>query len=127
MNFVPDIGFLMQSQAQSWHLYLLLSLFVAYAITRTILGGLSNSTLMAALRYSNAVSMYNNNSQLQKQRDLVLNVFYVISMGFFAMFVLTEYGLKPYNIGEYKLLLFVSGILLGFIVSICFYTFVPLK
>jgi hypothetical protein len=115
MSFVPDEGFLMQSQTQSWYLYLLLFLLAAYAMTRIVLGSLSSITFMATIRYHNAASMYNDNSQLQRQRDLVLNVFYIISMGFFAMFIMTEYGLKPYNLEGYKLLIFISGIILGFI------------
>ena len=73
-----------------WIFFYLLFLLVAYLVARIFLGTLFSSTVAAAFRYSNAVSMFNDNSLLQRQRDNVLYSFYFLSIGLFIM-KLTEF------------------------------------
>ena len=76
-----NISHLLPDVFNGWYLYFFIAIFAGYAIARTYLGSLSRSTFMAAIRYNTAVSMFNDNSQLQRQRDNVLYTFYFLTAG----------------------------------------------
>ncbi len=95
--FIPAEGFLMQAQQHTWYLAFILFLFTGYAVTRSFLGSLSRTTFQATIRYNTAAMMFKDNSQLQRQRDIILSIFYFVSIGFYLMLILDKMQLKPFG------------------------------
>jgi len=110
--FYNENQLLYSSNTSAWYFYFLISLFIAYAVARTFLGRITVSTFNAVLRYNSSVSMYNDNSQLQQQRDLVLYAFYFICMSFYAMLIMEQYKVYPIAYKGLNLLLFSVLVLL---------------
>ncbi len=110
-------GFIMSGYSFAWYFYLLMILLIAYAVARAFLGRLLSSTFTAAISYNNAVSLFNDNSQLQRQRDSVLYGFYFLSLGFFLMLISNLQNWRPYDLEGFSLFAFFT--LLTFLV---FYT-----
>lgn len=108
-SIIQNGGFLMQESSHTWYFYLFMLLFVTYALARALLGRLSSSAFMATIKYSLAASMYNDNSQLQRQRDNVLYVFYFISMGFFSMLCMEKWEKTVFELVDFELFIFSSG------------------
>lgn len=105
-------GIIEHDTSHVWYFYFMMVLFISYALARTFLGRLSSSTLNATLRYSAAASMFNDNSQLQGQRDFVLYAYYFLSMGFFSMILMQKFHLLPFGLEEFRLFLFNTVLLI---------------
>jgi len=103
-------SFVMERMTEGWHFYFLIALLVGYAIARAFLGRLLSSTFAASVRYNVAASMFKDNSQLQRQRDLVLYIFYFLSLGFFLMILSEHYQFRPYGLKGISLAGFYSGL-----------------
>jgi len=116
-TFQQTINYLLPGNVPAWQFVFLLFMLAGYAVARTYLGRLSSSTFMAAVRYNNSASMYKDNSQLQRQRDSVLLLFYFLSSGFFGMIMLSRENMFPYHFTDYKLFLFLTFISLAFFYS----------
>jgi len=106
-------GFLVQDGSTEWHFYFLVSMLIVYAVARAFLGQLLNRTYTAAVRYNTAVSMYKDNSQLQRQLDSVLYAFYFVSMGFFIMLMAQFFELFPYGFRNVELYFFFTALLIA--------------
>ena len=106
-------GFLVQYGSTEWHFYFLVSMLIVYAVARAFLGQLLNRTYTAAVRYNTAVSMYKDNSQLQRQLDSVLYAFYFVSMGFFIMLLAQYFELFPYGLRNVELFFFFTALLIA--------------
>src|SRR6056297_2814400 len=72
-------GFLVNEITPTWYFYILMTLFVGYAVARSYLGQLITSAFMATVRYNIAEGMYKDNSQLQRQRDNALYGLYFVT------------------------------------------------
>jgi hypothetical protein len=99
-------SFVLRYSENEWYFFFFFILFVGYALARSSLGRLLSSTFIATIRYSNAAGMFNDNSQLQRQRDSVLYAFYFLSTGFFIMLLCQLTGLYPYNLNGFRLFAF---------------------
>ncbi|MCF8345665.1 MAG: DUF4271 domain-containing protein [Bacteroidales bacterium] len=113
-------GFLMPEPHHSWTFYFIVTLIIGYAIAKIFIGQLLNSTFMATIRYNYAASMFKDNSQLQRQRDLILFAFYFLNTAFFLMLVSEHFSFLPYGYKGFNLLVFyillLAGLFLGRIV-----------
>lgn len=89
-----------------WYFYFFMFLLISFAVARIYLGPLSLISMNSVLRYNTTASLFKDNSQLQRQRDSVLYIFYFLSMGFYLMLLLQYYHLSPYKFTDHKLLLF---------------------
>ena len=118
-TFHATPGFLVENASAEWHFYFLVFLLITFAVSRAFLGQLLNPTFNAAVRYNTAVSMYKDNSQLQRQIDTVLYGFYFVSTGFFMMLIAKHFNLFPYGLRDVELFgFFTTGIMLVFFLRI---------
>lgn len=106
LQSLASAGFLIPDHNHNGYFYILILLIVGYILARTFLGSLSNSTFMAAISYNTTASLFKDNSQLQRQRDIVLYSFYFVSMGFYSMLLMERFALHPFQFTNYRLLLF---------------------
>ncbi len=104
-------GFLVNETTPIWYFYILMTLVVGYAITKTFLGQLITSTFLATVRYNIAEGMYKDNSQLQRQRDNALYGFYFVTTGLFFMLLSEKLGLEPLGLYGFHLFVFYSVLL----------------
>ncbi|MEX0988447.1 MAG: DUF4271 domain-containing protein [Bacteroidales bacterium] len=111
-NMAGTPGFLMPAPSHTWYFYFLVMLIAGYAIARTYLGHLLSSTFTATIRFNSAASMFNDNSQLQRQRDNALYGFYFLSMGFYFMLITEKLNLTPYGLTDVRLFAFFSALII---------------
>jgi hypothetical protein len=112
-SFSGTPGFLVENAGTDWHFYFLVFMLIAYAVARAFLGQLLNRTFTAAVRYNTAVSMYKDNSQLQRQIDTVLYGFYFVSAGFLLMLIAQHFTLFPYGFKGAELFGFFMALILS--------------
>ncbi len=129
--FAGNPGFVIQAPTIAWYFYFLVALITGYIIARIYLGKLLSSTFTATIRYNQAASMFNDNSQLQRQRDNALYAFYFLSFGFYLLLLSEHYNFHPYGLTGRNLLffyvgltfvVFISRLILLYIVGFVFYT-----
>jgi hypothetical protein len=104
-------GFLVNNGSESWYFYFLFTLMTGFVIAKTYLGQLLTSTFTTTVRYNIAEGLFKDNSQLQRQRDNALYAFYFLSMGFFLMMLSEKLQFFPYELSNFKLLLFYIALL----------------
>jgi len=106
-NHMPLIqGYLIPEPHQTWPFYFIVTFIIGYAVAKIILGQLLSSTSMATVRYNYATSMFKDNSQLQRQRDLVLFSFYFLNTAFFLMLLAENVNIFPYRLTGFGLFSF---------------------
>lgn len=111
-----NAGQLIPAANENWYFYFLMILIAGYALARAFLGQLLSSTFFSVLSYNNAASMFKDNSQLQRQRDIILYGYYFLSISFFIMLVAQHYSLNPSNLQSYDLFAIVTLIVVGYFV-----------
>ena len=107
-------GFVINQPSYTWYFYLLVFMTIGYIVARKYLGSMLSSIFTASVRYNNASGMFNDNSQLQRHRDQVLDSLYFVNMAFFLMLLSGFYHIKPYGLNGFKLLLIYTGMLVAF-------------
>jgi hypothetical protein len=107
-------GFVISAPDQAWIFYFFIILITGYAVARAFLGQLLSSTFYSVLRYNTALSMFKDNSQLQRQRDNALHALYFITTGFFLMLLAQDLNLHPYGFAGFRLFIFLSLVVPGF-------------
>ena len=97
-----------------WYFILLFLLVAAIAVSQLFFGKLLKGSFQAAVRYSITVGMYNDNSQVQRQKDMILDAVYFVSLSFFILMLEIRFSLFPLKITGFPL--FLSNII--FLVAI---------
>lgn len=111
------LGFLIIPPYEQWIFYYLFALLIGFAIARIFLGNLFTNTFIAATRYNSAASMFNDNSQLQRLRDSILNVFYFFSTALFLVFISGYFEIEPYRLTGLRLMILYFGVILVYFYS----------
>lgn len=114
INFQGSETIILDTPDQSWYFFFIVALIIAYVIARLFLGQILSSAFFATIRYSATLSMYNDNSQVQNQRDKVLYAFFFVSISFFILILEKRMNFIPFNLSEAWLYIFNFGVLLTF-------------
>jgi hypothetical protein len=97
-----------------WYFILLFFLVAAIAVSQLFFGKLLKGSFQAAVRYSITVGMFNDNSLVQRQKDIILDAVYFVSLAFFILMLEIRFSLFPFRIAGFPL--FLSNII--FLVAI---------
>jgi hypothetical protein len=99
-----------------WYFAWLMALFAGLAAVQLYFGPLVRTTLVAAFRFNIAVNRYKDNSQVQRQIDNILYVFYFLSFGFVLFLLESHWGITPWGLKGFWLLLLNIGFLVVFFI-----------
>lgn len=88
-----------------WYFILLFILIVGIAVSQVFFGQLLRGSFQAAVRYSITVGLYNDNSQVQMQKDNILFAVYFVSLAFFVFLLEIRFSLFPFKIIGFPLFL----------------------
>jgi len=89
----------------TWYFILLFLLIGSIAVSQLFFGNLLKGTFQAAIRYSVTVGVYNDNSQVQRQKDNILYAVYFVSVAFFLHLMEIRFSLFPFKTEGFSLLL----------------------
>ena len=101
----------------TWYFIYLFLLTGFFAWIRVYYDNIIIQTVQASVNFQVANRMFNDNSLLQNQLDIILYLFFFLSMGFLLYFVELRIELIPYGLQGWGLFLFnlalLSGVFLG--------------
>ncbi len=107
----------------AWYFILLFLLFTSVAVSQIYFGGLLRGSFQAAVRYPVVVGMFNDNSLVQRQKDIILYTIYFLSIGFFIYIIENRFSLFPFQLTGF--FLFIGNI--AFLVILFFARIFVLK
>jgi len=81
---------------------------------RMSFGASFERTLEAAFNFQTAVRMYNDNSQLQRQLDSILNVFFFLNIAFLLLLLENHFKVFPFGLEGFVLFLLNFSALLAY-------------
>jgi hypothetical protein len=95
-----------QVHEPTWYFIYLFTLLGIYAWINIYYGNVITQIYQSSTNFKATVRMFKNTGQLQNQLDLVLYVFYFLSMGFLLFYLEQRTEILPYNLQGGLLLLF---------------------
>ena len=101
-----------QVHQPAWLFLSLLILLACLAGIRIFYGSILMQTLESSVSFQVATRIFADNSGLQKQLDIILNVFYIFTAGIILFIAEIRFGLEPYGLSGVLLYLF-NLLLLG--------------
>lgn len=111
--YVDISGQLLLANQPAWYFMILFLLFASIAVSQIYFKGLLQNTFQTVIRYSVTVGMFNDNSQVQRQKDNILYAIYFISFAMFILVLENRWSLYPYDITGFRLFLWNIAFLLG--------------
>ena len=97
----------------TWYFIYLFILLGIYAWINIYYGNVVTQIYQSSTNFKAANRMFKNTGQLQSQLDLVLYMFYFLSMGFFLYYLEQKVQIFPYGLRGGMLLLFNIALLTG--------------
>ena len=103
----------LQIHQPTWYFIFLFFLISFFAWIRLYYGNILIQTVQASINFQVANRMFNDNSMLQNQLDMILYLFYFLSMGFFLYCIELRLGLLPHGLQGGWQYLFNLALLVG--------------
>ncbi len=103
----------LQIHQPTWYFIYLFILISFFAWIRLYYGNNLTQTVQASINFQVANRMFNDNSMLQTQLDMLLYLFYFLSNAFFLYFIEMRLGLHPHGLNGGWLYLFNLALLVG--------------
>jgi hypothetical protein len=103
----------LQIHQPTWYFVYLFTLISFFAWIRLYYGNNLTQTVQASINFQVANRMFNDNSMLQTQLDMLLYLFYFLSNAFFLYFIEMRLGLHPHALNGGWLYLFNLALLAG--------------
>lgn len=106
-----------QIQQPLWYFIYLFMLIGLFAWTRLYYGNILIQTVQAATSFQVANRMFADNGLLKNQKDVILYLFYLLSMAFLLYYVELKVETRPYNLQGGALYFFNLAVLAGIFFS----------
>jgi hypothetical protein len=120
LSVTTNAGLQLAGKAQihepTWYFIYLFILLGIYAWINIYYGNVITQIFQSSTNFNAANRMFKNTGQLQNQQDLVLYVFYFLSVGFLLYYLEQRTDVLPYDLQGGLLLLFNLSLLAGLLI-----------
>jgi len=107
----------MQLQQPTWYFIYLFLLIGLFAWVRLYYGNILIQTVQASTSFQVSSRMFNDSGLIKNQIDVILYLFYLLSMAFLLYYLELNIDLRPYALEGGLLYLFNLGVLAGIFLS----------